>query len=259
MKTYNAIEISKLSVSYGNFKVLDDVNAVFPSSKFSALLGINGSGKSTLFKVLSDLITDFNGDVIFFGKSKTEWKKEKSKEPLLGFLPQSFTSIFPFTVKEILLTGRVAYSKFMPSKEDVNRVYEVAEELKIKDLLNRSFNSLSGGQQQLVLIGRILVQNPKIILLDEPTNHLDIPHQHQLLYLLKGLSMKGYTVIAIMHDPVLAHQYADDIYYLKDKKIMNAHHSQEPKIHLMKEVFSMNFEIISHLQKEYLVVKPIVD
>lgn len=251
----NAIEIRNLSSSYGTHEVLKEINTVFPAGKFSVLLGINGSGKSTLFKILSGLKTDFKGELKFFGKDKSEFKNKK--EALLGFLPQNFNSIFPFSVKEIMLTGRASYSKFGTSKEDLELVKETANQLDIENLLEHSFNNLSGGQQQLALIGRILVQNPKIILLDEPTNHLDIPHQHQLLHRLQNLIQKGYTVVAIMHDPVLAHQYADYIYYLNDKKISGLKSSSEPDIELLQSVFKIKFDFIKNQNERFLVTKKI--
>lgn len=249
----HAIEISQLSFSYGKHKTLTNVNTYFSAGKFSVLLGVNGSGKSTLFKILSSLNTDFEGDLKFFGSHKSEFKSN-NEEALLGFLPQNFNSIFPFTVQEIMLTGRASYSRFGTSQKDLDLVKEVAQQLNIENLLEHSFNHLSGGQQQLALIGRILVQNPKIILLDEPTNHLDIPHQHQLMHRLQQLSQSGYTVIAIMHDPILAHQYADYIYYLNQKQVFGPKESASPDIEMLNKVFNVDFEFINHSNKNYLLI-----
>lgn len=248
-----AIEISQLSSSYGKHEVLKEVNTYFSAGKFSVLLGINGSGKSTLFKILSGLKTDFQGGLKFFGSDKSEFKTNH-EEALLGFLPQNFNSIFPFTVQEIMLTGRASYSRFGTSNKDLALVKETALQLDIEHLLEHSFNHLSGGQQQLALIGRILVQNPRIILLDEPTNHLDIPHQHQLLRRLQLLSQSGYTVIAIMHDPVLAHQYADNIYYLHEKQVFGPKTSSLPDVEMLKNVFKVDFDYINHAEKNYLLI-----
>lgn len=259
-ETENAIEVHQLSASYGAVKVLSEVEVAFPSAKFSVLLGANGSGKSTLFKILSGLLKAETGTITFFGKEKSEMLKRYQKNEgtsLLGFLTQSFSSIFPFTAKEIMLTGRASYSRFSSSAKDWEKVQQVAQQLEIEHLLERPFHHLSGGQQQMVLIGRILVQNPRIILLDEPTNHLDLPHQHHLLHRLKTLKEQGYTVIAIMHDPVLAHQYADEVFYLKDQKILGSTLSTAPNLDFLQQVYEMDFELIETREGKRLFVVPL--
>lgn len=252
MNSGNAVSISDLSASYEkSHLVLDKINGDFPAGKFSVLLGKNGSGKSTLFKILAGLENHSEGRILFFDAERKSYRKEA----LLGFLPQNFHSIFPFSVRDILLTGRSSFMKFEVSERDHKIVEDVAGRLDISDFLERSFNTLSGGQQQLVFIGRILVQDPRIILLDEPTNHLDIPHQHQLLKLLRSFLPNGYTIIAVMHDPILAHQYADHIFVLNDKKILKPMPASQPDLKILNKVFNMKFKMIKAEGKDFMVVE----
>ncbi|MDO5614980.1 MAG: ABC transporter ATP-binding protein [Cruoricaptor ignavus] len=251
----NAIDIKDLSFSYGKHLVLDKVNTCFPENQFSILLGVNGGGKSTLFKILSGLIDGFSGNIRFFGEEYHQLsRKERAKQ--IGFLSQNFTTIFPFSVQEILLTGRSAFSRFDYNKDDLQRVQAIAEKTHITHLLPKSFASLSGGQQQLVMIARVLVQNPRIILLDEPTNHLDIFHQHHLLKTLKSLTEDQYTVVAIMHNPSLAFQYADNIYYLYRNKIMQNSTGKTPDLELLKEIFSVDFFYHEQDERSFLTSLP---
>lgn len=243
-----AISVENLSFNYDTHPILDNVNVEFRANTFSVLLGINGSGKSTFFKLIAGLLQHKQeGNIQYFGK-EIHALRGKEQAQMLGFLPQTFQSVFSLTVKEILQTGRAAYSRFALSSEDKAIVAHVLEKMELQKIANSIFNELSGGQQQRCLIARILVQNPKIILLDEPTNHLDIHHQHALMRYLQQLTHEGYTVVAIMHDPTLAHRYADELFYLHDKKIhthnknINAQTLQE-----LEKIFAMPF---LHLKTE---------
>ena len=104
----------------------------------------------------------------------------------------------------MVITGRAAFSRYRPSKSDWERVDQALLDLDIEHLRDRPYTELSGGERQLVMIARILVQAPKVILLDEPTNHLDVYYQSYLMKKLRQLSRQNFTVIAIMHDPNLA-------------------------------------------------------
>lgn len=252
-----AIEIKELSFSYGSLPVLEGISATFPENSFSIILGINGSGKSSLFRLIAGLTKRESGEIFFFGKTLKE--HPKSGSPILGFLPQDFHSVFPFSVRDVMLTGRAGYSRLKASDQDQKKVISVAQEMGIHSLLDRPFDQLSGGQRQLALIARILVQNPRIILLDEPTNHLDIYHQHLLLSLLKRLSKTGYTVLAIMHDPFLAHQYAHQIYYLKQHNILGPYSPDSPDTELLESTFGIPFDCLEKNGKKLLFTIPSSD
>jgi iron complex transport system ATP-binding protein len=141
----------------------------------------------------------------------------------------------------VILTGRAAFSGFTPKKEDYELVEKAADDLGIIHLLDRSYTELSGGEQQLVMIARLLVQNPSIIVLDEPTNHLDIYYQTYLLKKLKKLTENGLCVIAIMHDPNNAFLYADDIFFMQDKTVVN-HDPVIPLTDFLYNIYNIQFD-----------------
>lgn len=236
----NAIQIKDLHFAYGSKCVLKEVNAVFPENKFSVLLGVNGGGKSTLFKIIAGLLKDYQGNISICGKEMNKLRF-KDRASLIGFLPQFTQTVFSFTVEEILLTGRAAFSGFAPTKEDKERTHKILEDLSITHLRHKSFPQLSGGEQQIVMIGRLLMQNPKILLLDEPTNHLDVYYQHYLMEKLKEYSENNFTVIAIMHNPTLAFQHAHHFCYLHDGKIHTPNDASEANINLLEKVYNMSF------------------
>lgn len=213
------IRIEQLNYAYGHKQVLKNIQLEFPSHQFSVILGRNGSGKSTLFKLMAGLEPVKDGRVLYAGR-ELSGVKGKDRAALLGFLPQFHKTVFPFLVKDVIITGRAAFSRFRPSKEDWAMVDQALIDLDIEHLKERPYTELSGGERQLVMIARILVQAPKVILLDEPTNHLDVYYQSYLMKKLRQLSRQNFTVIAIMHDPNLAFLFADHLFFMREHEVI---------------------------------------
>jgi iron complex transport system ATP-binding protein len=214
-----ALSIQNLSFSYHDSLILNDVDFDIEAGKLTFILGQNGSGKSTLLKLLSGLLTSQKGIINISGKDSRELSfSERSK--LTGFLNQQHKAIFPFSVEDVVLTGRAGFINYIPREDDRKASFIAMEKAGILHLQNRVYSELSGGEQQMVMIARLLAQNPKILLLDEPTTHLDFSNQSYLLSLLKKLVKDGLTIISVIHDPNLAFLYGDDFLFVKDKKVI---------------------------------------
>lgn len=248
----NAIDVNNLNFSYTDKEVLKNLKVSFEENKFSVLLGLNGGGKSTLFKIIAGLLKGYEGDIQIFGNEVSSMKY-KERAPLIGFLPQFHQSVFSFTVEEVLLTGRTAFSGFSAKQSDREMVLQIMKDLSILHLKDKAINLLSGGEQQIVMIGRLLMQRPKILLLDEPTNHLDVYYQHYLMEKLKNYSSMGFTVVSIMHNPTLAFQYADHYYYLHDGHVHSAKEPSIPDIGLLEAVYNMSFVEIDKKGKRFVL------
>ncbi|MCW3464938.1 ABC transporter ATP-binding protein [Chitinophaga nivalis] len=251
-----AIEIKQLNFSYGKQTILENVNAGFGTRRFSVLLGTNGSGKSTLFKSITGILSGYKGVVEVKG-CPIDQLTYKQKARQIGFLPQFYQTVFPFTVEDMLLTGRAAFSGFAPTEKDRVMVAEVLAELGLEGLRKKRFPQLSGGEQQMVMIGRLLMQHPEIIILDEPTNHLDVYYQHFLMNKLKAFVADGRTVIAIMHNPTLAYQFADDFFFMLNKTVVPAANAAVPELDMLKAVYNTNFLHIPH--DDLPIVLPVGD
>lgn len=216
-----AINIEKLSYSIQGRTILDNVSLSLAADQFSVILGRNGSGKSTLFNLITGKYPYSSGEIQLQGKERSSIP-QKSLAKTIGFLPQFHQSVFPFSVYDVVLTGRAAFYRFGPSREDHEIVEQTLLNMGISHLKEKSYTDLSGGERQLVLISRVMAQGPEILVLDEPTNHLDLHFQTSVLEKLKLYSRSGHTVICIMHDPNMANIYADHTYFIKNQKAYNS-------------------------------------
>jgi iron complex transport system ATP-binding protein len=229
------IHINNLSFSYGKEIVLDKVNASFEQGKLSIILGRNGSGKSTMFNILAGLEKKYEGSVSFDGEERRMIKPGKEQHIRIGFLNQFHQTTFPFTVKEVILTGRASFAKFSPSEQDFEEVEGILSRFGLSHLINKPYTSLSGGERQLVLLCRVLVQKPEVLMLDEPTNHLDLHYQVAVLKCIKQLAEEGTTVLCVMHDPNLAFMYGERFYLMQEKQLIDIQEVQGEELHQLLE------------------------
>ncbi|KZE84046.1 iron ABC transporter [Myroides marinus] len=229
------IHINDLSFSYGKEIVLDKVNASFEQGKLSIILGRNGSGKSTMFNILAGLEKKYEGSVSFDGQERRMIKPGKEQHIRIGFLNQFHQTTFPFTVKEVILTGRASFAKFSPSEQDFEEVEGILSRFGLSHLINKPYTSLSGGERQLVLLCRVLVQKPEVLMLDEPTNHLDLHYQVAVLKCIKQLAQEGTTVLCVMHDPNLAFMYGERFYLMQEKQLIDIQEVQGEELHQLLE------------------------
>jgi iron complex transport system ATP-binding protein len=188
------IEADNIAFSYDD----DIANAVFQNISFTVcsgdvccLLGPNGTGKSTLLKCMSGILRILHGRIILDDRNISEFKLPDIAKKI-GFVPQGLTSAFPFRVKDIVVMGRAPHLSILasPSRKDMEIAYKAMESVGVIHLANRPCNSISGGEWQLTLIARALVQEPQILLLDEPTSHLDMGNQMKILQVIKNLAAR---------------------------------------------------------------------
>ncbi|MCW4044365.1 MAG: ABC transporter ATP-binding protein [Candidatus Bathyarchaeota archaeon] len=213
------LTINKLSFNYTSFPVLRDVNFAVDVGEVLGIVGPNGSGKSTLLRCINRILKTKQNTVLVDGKDISGINlKELSK--IMGYVPQSSNSTFPFTVFDVVLMGRKPYIHWSLGERDYAIVADTLAFLGIGELAMRHFNELSGGEQQKVIVARALSQEPQILLLDEPTSSLDIKHQLEILCILKSLAQtKNCSVILSMHDLNLASRFSDRLLMLKKGSI----------------------------------------
>ncbi len=255
MKTAICLESVSFRYGSGSPDVLRDISLELVEGRFTVLLGRNGSGKSTLLKVMAGFIEPSQGSVEVMGKSIQKLSLT-DRARFLGYLPQFHRPVFPFSVEDVVLTGRASHVRFTPGERDRAIVFSVLEKVGISDLQKRAFTELSGGEQQMVMIARVLAQEPKIILLDEPTAHLDLINQTRILRFLKDLAGSGLTVVAVLHDPNSAFLHGDDFVFLRNGRIENRPPGQVPwQTGILSRVYGLDLEVVSHGARAFVLPK----
>jgi len=214
--------VEDLSFSYGYGFELRDISLRVKSGSIVTLLGPNGSGKTTLLKCINALLKPKTSCVYVDGKDVLKMK-ESELAKLMGYVPQSHSPVFPYTVLDVVLMGRTSYLNIFqqPSRADIDKAEEALKSVGLYSLRNRPYTEISGGERQLVLIARALAQEPKVILLDEPTAHLDFKNQFKVLRVIREVARKrDVAVIMSLHDPNLAYLFSDVIALMKDGRII---------------------------------------
>jgi iron complex transport system ATP-binding protein len=253
-KLEHGISIKSLSFGYSRNMILENIFAQIPYGSFTVIMGRNGSGKSTLLKLISGLLHPSEGDIYIDDKMLRTLSNRK-KARLIGFLGQQHRAIFPFTVEEVVMTGRAAFVGIVPKLSDKLVVEESIERVGISHLMKRFYTDLSGGEQQLVMIARLLAQQPKILILDEPISHLDFNNQLRIIQLIKQLVNDGITVVATLHDPNNAFLFGDSFIFVHDKKVI-ADKTNEPWNNpLIHKIFHDEIELIAYKKKHLIFPK----
>lgn len=212
------IQTDTIQVSFGSKTILHDISLAIQDKEFVGIIGPNGSGKSTFLKYLYRVLQP-SGGKIYFNGSELSSLSHRDTALKMAVVAQHSTVNFDFSVLEMVLMGRSPYKGLLD--RDQLDDYEIARhalsEVGLSDFESRNFNTLSGGEQQRVILARALAQRTECLVLDEPTNHLDIKYQLELMTIVKRLDA---TVVSAIHDLNLAAIYCDRIIALKDGHIV---------------------------------------
>jgi iron complex transport system ATP-binding protein len=243
------LQICQVSFSYLDGLVLHNINLSVNAGEIVGLLGPNGSGKTTLLKLASGVLKPNQGEIKLDGSSLSQLSR-KSIARNIAVVPQQFHVPFAFTASEIVMLGRTPFLRPLAEETEADRrlVNNALELVGIKELAQRRFDELSGGERQKVILAMALAQQPKLLLLDEPTVHLDIAHQIEILELVRSLNVgQGLTVIAAMHDLNLAALYFDRLILLKEGRVWaDGAPSQVLTEAKISEVFSASVMVEKH-------------
>lgn len=214
------IRTDDLHAMLGGTEILHGIDFTAGNRSLVGVIGPNGSGKSTLLKCIYRVLKPSEGAVFVDGQPLSEYRVRDSAKKIAVLAQHNFYN-FEFTVQDVVLMGRAPHKRALErdSAADFKIVHEAMERVGVAPLRDRLFSTLSGGEQQRVLLARALAQQTPCLILDEPTNHLDIKYQLELLDLVRSLDR---TVIAAIHDLNIAAMYCDTIFVMQSGRIVAA-------------------------------------
>lgn len=212
------MRIKNIEKSFGEHKVLKNINLDFENNGMVFVLGASGSGKSTLLNVLGLLDDEFNGEISYSDEYKNTGEAERSyiRKKHIGFIFQEYNLINSLSVKENIEVAVDISEGFL----EKDKYEKIMTDLKLKELENRDVFTLSGGEKQRVAIARALVRNNEIVFADEPTGNLDEENSKIIFNTLKAIS-KEHLIIVVSHNKEAAEEYADRIITIKDGAIFS--------------------------------------
>lgn len=236
------IDVNNVSVELSKKRIVEDVTLNVQEGELIGIIGPNGSGKSTLLKSIYRFLKTAAGEIEIDGTDIEELSlKECAKKTAVVTQHNAYN--FNFRVRDVIMMGRSPHKKGMEMEnaEDHRIVGEAMDTVGMTDMADRSFHTLSGGEQQRVVLARALAQQTKCLLLDEPTNHLDIKYQLQLMDIVKGLRI---TALAALHDLNIAAAYCDRLYLMYEGNIVE---TGTPEEVLTEENLLKYYGVRSHI------------
>lgn len=209
------VKLEQVSVGYHRQPILHNINLNLAEGKIFCLLGANGCGKTTLMRTLLGFLSPISGNVSLIGRSLSGWLT-RDLAKVIAYVPQAHDTPFSYQVIDMVVMGLTPHISLfaVPDKKAHLLAEESLCRLGISHLKQRQYCTLSGGEKQLVLIARALVQQPKLLIMDEPAASLDFGNQIRLLEQIEQLKNSGITVLMSTHHPQHAAAVADEVILL---------------------------------------------
>lgn len=241
------VKVRGLSFAYGKGgnKVLNQLSFDLEAGSCTAILGNNGAGKSTLLKCLVGIHKAHQGSVTIAGYPMAAMSRNSLAQHV-AYLPQQVRGS-GMRVFDAVLLGRKPYIQWEATSQDKQIVEDVMARMQISQLALRPLSSLSGGEQQKVMLARALAQQPKLLLLDEPTSNLDPFNQHEGLRLVKQIARAhGIAVAIVIHDLNLAARYCDRYIFLLENRVLAAGGAETLTADNIRAAYGMEVALLSH-------------
>ena len=237
------IRASDVRAVLGGSQILRGVDLRAERGELVGVIGPNGSGKSTLLKCIYRVLKPSGGAVWLDGRALSEYSYKESARRVAVVAQHNYYN-FDFSVQDVVMMGRAPHKRALDrdNAQDRQMAARALETVGMADFARRSFATLSGGEQQRVILARALAQDTPCLILDEPTNHLDIKFQLQLMDIVKRLDR---TVIAAIHDLNIAAMYCDRLYAVKEGCVVASGRPEEVLTpELIRTVYEVEAQVL---------------
>ncbi|GAB5435729.1 ABC transporter ATP-binding protein [Falsiruegeria mediterranea] len=227
------LEINSLSVKYGRIPALEDFSMEIKRGEIATVLGANGAGKSTLLKAILGMEKASHGKVVWEGENVTNWSPSRRIKDGLALVPEGRRILIAQTIEENLLLGAYQRDDVDAIRHEMETIYDRFPNLRERRHMQAS--CLSGGEQQMLAIGRALLSKPDLLMLDEPSLGLSPLFVKQLFKLLGDLNKGGLTILLVEQNTDQALALAKTGYVLERGKLIISDDAQklanDPRLH----------------------------
>lgn len=238
-------ETKDLAVGYHGKPLIKNISIGIRQGEIATLIGPNGSGKSTILKTITKHLANIEGSV-YIGRDELGKMTYQDLSKRVAVVLTERIKPELMTCRDVVAAGRYPYTGRMGilSANDEEKINEAMEKVHGLELSDKSFDSISDGQRQRILLARAICQEPQVIVLDEPTSFLDIRHKVELLKILQDMAKtKNTTVIMSLHEIELAYKMSDKILCVKGEQIEHFGTVEEVfREDLIKNLFELDNE-----------------
>ncbi|MCZ7567674.1 MAG: ABC transporter ATP-binding protein [Ardenticatenaceae bacterium] len=211
------LELQDVSVYYGNIRALNGVSFSVNEGELVALIGSNGAGKSTTLKIISGLLRPREGVILYRGQNITRAATDRIVALGISQCPEGRRIFGGLTVRENLILGAVQRKNGQSLQADLAWIFQLFPRL--KERLNQAGGTLSGGEQQMLAIGRALMSRPVLLLLDEPSLGLAPLMVERIFEVIRALKQQGTTILLVEQNVHQALEVADRGYVMESGRI----------------------------------------
>lgn len=211
------LEVKDLHVSYGAIKAVQGISFEMEQGETVALIGSNGAGKSTTLRTISGLEKAKSGSIVFQGQELTKLKPHQIVELGIAHVPEGRRVFARMSVDENLRMGANIIKDRAQIKQDLERVYDIFPRL--RERMKQQAGTLSGGEQQMLAMGRAMMSEPKLLMLDEPSMGLAPLLVEQIFDIIRELHKAGATILLVEQNAQMALEVADRAYVLETGSI----------------------------------------